>query len=892
MAGASKFSAATPTHVRGRVAHYRVVEPLGEGGMGVVLLAHDETLDRNVALKLLSPRFADDVQFRGRFMRESRLAAAIDHPNIIPIFEAGDADGQLFIAMRYVAGVDLRELLASQGPFSVERTIALVDQMARALDAAHAAGLVHRDVKPGNVLIDRAEGREHCYLTDFGLTKNIASSSGYTETGELLGTLSYMAPEQIEGRHVDGRADLYALGCVMFECLTGVPPFRRDSDVAMMYAHLNEQPPSLSAMRPDLPADADTVIMRSLAKAPEDRHATCLDLVAELQATLAGVPVRPFVPSSLGNGRGRRRFARPVPTEAPTWSEPPRPPMPPVRSTAPAPPRLRPPRPAQLAPPPAGRGSLRAAVIVAVAILLTAGGIAAALLLRKDSNGPSRAEQQALVVRTKKLQQEVLDLRGRVGAAGAQNGALRKRIADEERNTHQLIGDLQAQQSEVNDSLVRANNQLLQALLALASYNRSGNPHQLVVFNQHFHRATSETQHAASMNNGPGRTPVSGANNKAHTSSTPEIHLPDRAKATISAPNDETIRSVTNVGDVVGDSTNDFAVVTDKAAYVVSGDTIGDLKLQSLTGDDRGSRLLGAKDVAPAGDFAAGGLVASTGASVYPVTDLSQPVDSEPSLGDAGISAGKAGDLNKDGTDDVAVADGNGTVTVHLSDGGTRSITGPAGFGKSLASVTDLNKDGYDDLLIGSPEENVAYVIYSTESTQDVDVSSLSSDQGSTITGPKDTAFGTSVADPGNGDVLVGAPNADPKGRAGAGAAYVIHAENAGGDVNVADGLGSGGYEIDGVNPNSHLGSTAASDRKADAILGTKANGDALAYIVPTRGSNDTVDLLKAPFAAGIHGAAVGTDVNLVAGGLGSSGTDVLVPAVDGHTAYVVPATP
>src|SRR3954454_2502095 len=222
------------THVRGRVAHYSIVRQLGEGGMGVVLLARDEALGRNVALKLLAPRYADDVQFRASFTRESRLAAAIDHPKIIPIFEAGEAQDQLFIAMRYVDGPDLRRVLAEEGPLVPARAVAIVEQVARALDAAHNAGLVHRDVKPGNVMIDPSEGREHCYLTDFGLTKNMSSSSGYTETGQFVGTLNYMAPEQIEGRDVDGRADQYALGCVLFECLAGVPPFRRDSDVAMM----------------------------------------------------------------------------------------------------------------------------------------------------------------------------------------------------------------------------------------------------------------------------------------------------------------------------------------------------------------------------------------------------------------------------------------------------------------------------------------------------------------------------------------------------------------------------------------------------------------------------------------------------------------------------------
>jgi serine/threonine protein kinase len=894
MAGASEFSAAAPAHVRGRVAHYRVVERLGEGGMGVVMLAQDETLGRNVALKLLAPRFADDVEFRARFMRESRLAAAIDHPNIIPIFEAGDANGQLFIAMRYVAGVDLRELLASQGPFTVERTIAIVDQMARALDAAHGAELVHRDVKPGNVLIDRAEGREHCYLTDFGVTKNIASSSGYTETGQVLGTLSYMAPEQIEGRPVDGRADLYALGCVLFECLTGMPPFRRDTNAAMMYAHINEPPPSLAAARPDLPAGVDTVVMRALAKAPHDRHATCLDLVAELQATIAGVPVRPFVPSSVGDRVGRR-FARPVAPMASNASTrgsgPGAPPRPAWSSSAPAPPppRLRTPRPAQLAPPPRDRSYVRAAVILAIAILLTAGGVIAALLLRNDGNGPSRAEQQALLDRTNRLSQKLSDLQQQVKANQDLDQA---QIRADRLEAERLIRDSNRQQAAVNRSLIAANEDFRDALIALQS-------HHITVFNTKIasgRKKVGQAKHA--MPKPPPRTP--GPQAKPNVPSTGSITLPDQGKATLIAPKDETISSVATVGDVNNDGTEDFAVTTDKATYVVfGGKDNGDVRLASL-GPDQGAPLPGLTDVVPAGNFDGAGpddLLAIDGGSVYPVTDVTQfDLPTAQALA-SGAKAAKAGDFDGDSTDDIAVADGNGNVTVYFGpDGGrTLDIQGPgSGFGDSLTSISDVNNDGAEDLLIGSPREDAAYVVYSTDgsSAQQLDASRLSDQQqGFKITGPAGSGFGAEVADLTGGDILVTAPTASPHGLSRAGAAFVIHARDASGDVSVDGAAGQGsGYEIDGAKAGGQLGSSAASAGGGDAVIGTAGNGDAIAYFVPSQTSDDTIDLRHAPDAKAIHGTAVaGSGANPVAGNIDfGGGSDLLVPAEKGNTAYVV----
>jgi predicted ATPase/DNA-binding CsgD family transcriptional regulator len=259
-----------------RIAGYRLEEEIGAGGMAVVFRARDDRLDRLVALKLLTPWLAADEDFRHRFLRESRAAAAVDDPHIIPVYEAGEAGGVLYLAMRYVSGGDIRSRLRRDGPFTAARAAGVLSPVASALDAAHAAGLVHRDVKPANVLVDSRPGRpDHVYLSDFGLAKTGSASVRLTRTGLNLGTVSYMAPEQIEGREVDGRADQYALACAAFELLAGVVPFERDQDVAVLYAHLSEPPPSLAARRPGVPAAADEVLARALAKAADDRYPTC-----------------------------------------------------------------------------------------------------------------------------------------------------------------------------------------------------------------------------------------------------------------------------------------------------------------------------------------------------------------------------------------------------------------------------------------------------------------------------------------------------------------------------------------------------------------------------------------------------------------------------------------
>jgi len=274
-----------------RVAGYLLEEKVGAGGMAVVFRAEDERLGRQVALKVLAPALASDEEFRRRFIRESRAAAAVDDPHIVPVYEAGEADGVLFIAMRYVAGGDVHALLRREGPLQPDRVAAIVSPVASALDAAHAAGLVHRDVKPTNMLLDaRPDRPDHVYLSDFGLSRGLLSSTTLTGLGMFLGTPDYVAPEQIEGKPVTGQVDQYALACAAFELLTGQAPFRRDEARAVIWSHLSVPPPSLASLRPGLPAGADEVFARALAKAPADRYPRCADFAESLRGALGLAP--------------------------------------------------------------------------------------------------------------------------------------------------------------------------------------------------------------------------------------------------------------------------------------------------------------------------------------------------------------------------------------------------------------------------------------------------------------------------------------------------------------------------------------------------------------------------------------------------------------------------
>ena len=274
------------------IAGYRIERLLGRGGMGTVYLAEDIALGRSVALKLLSERLSHDEAFRERIRIESRLAASIDHPNVIPIYEAGQAsEATLFIAMRYVKGSDLKQILRSEGALEQERAIELLAQVAKGLDAAHARGLIHRDVKPSNVLVAVGDdGSEHVYLADFGLTQTFDSPEAARESITLSGSSDYVSPEQIRGTRADRASDLYALGCVAYECLTGEVPFPRHSEMEVLVAHMNEVPPRPSTVNQALPGRLDDVIARVMAKEPDRRYGSATELIDSIQE--ACVPQR------------------------------------------------------------------------------------------------------------------------------------------------------------------------------------------------------------------------------------------------------------------------------------------------------------------------------------------------------------------------------------------------------------------------------------------------------------------------------------------------------------------------------------------------------------------------------------------------------------------------
>ncbi|MFC8513109.1 serine/threonine-protein kinase [Streptomyces sp. NPDC057257] len=321
MARDTSLFSGRPSELIGRqVAGYRIEREIGRGGMAVVYRARDLRLERTVALKLLAPELARNDTFRLRFTHESRAAAAIDHPHIVPVYEAGETDGVLYIAMRYVEGSDLRHLLDRRGPLAPSAALRIAAQVASALDAAHEHGLVHRDVKPGNILVARgtdSDHPEHAYLTDFGLTKKSLSLTGFTSVGQFVGTLDYVAPEQISGRPVDGRCDVYGFACVVYESLAGRPPFRRDDDMALLWAHQYDEPPPLTEFRPDLAPDTDAVFARAMAKSPDDRHDSCRAFVTALRTATTGETPLDHPPTEVA-----RQVAEEPPQPPPRWAEP------------------------------------------------------------------------------------------------------------------------------------------------------------------------------------------------------------------------------------------------------------------------------------------------------------------------------------------------------------------------------------------------------------------------------------------------------------------------------------------------------------------------------------------------------------------------------------------
>jgi serine/threonine protein kinase len=344
---------------------YRIEDVVGHGGMGIVYRATQLRLDRTVAIKVIMPELASDPLFRERFERESMLAASIDHRNVVPVHEAGEVDGVLFIAMRFVDGGDLRAVIESEGAVAPRRAAWIIAEVASALDAAHARGLVHRDVKPGNIMVAGSGDEEHVYLTDFGLTKRM-SDRGMTRTGQWVGTLDYAAPEQIDNRPIDARTDVYALGCVLYETVTGQVPFVRDSDVAKMYAHLNEPAPRLRDIRTGLPEALGDAIERAMSKEPDGRFPSAGDFG---RAALAGArgAEGPTTEHSVATGD-----AAPAPATVTRPSPQPRSPTPPTQAV---------PVFAQTpvtSPPPRSNRGLIAAIAVLMAIVV-AGGTAFAL---------------------------------------------------------------------------------------------------------------------------------------------------------------------------------------------------------------------------------------------------------------------------------------------------------------------------------------------------------------------------------------------------------------------------------------------------------------------------------------------------------------------------------
>ena len=450
------------------LAGYRIEDVLGRGGMGTVYLALHMQLGRKDALKVLSPEVAEDEAFRRRFITESRLAAGLEHPNIIPIYHAGEAESVLFIAMKYAAGGTVKDLLRKQGLLPPETVLAIGRQIAAALDAAHAKGLVHRDVKPANILLD--ESGQHAYLADFGIAKS-STMTGVTKTGALLGTVDYCAPEQIEGRPVDARTDVYALGCVLYQCLSGSTPFPKDTEIAVIQAHLQDPPPALSNVRPGLASGLDGVLVTAMAKFPEVRYRSCRELVDAFATAIAA----PTLPGAAPSVPAAQRTL----TDAPPTVPPAGRPVP--GGTVPYPVHHPPPLPA--AP---GRSRLSGRVLAVIAgVLLLAGiGAAAAVLLARGgskTNGnppppPSGATHQAFLSAATRLlrpvvsQQQVVD--SQIGALSSTAGPF-ARLRDAGRELDQQVLLAEGASSNLTTSSAgdrHAAKLLRQALAAHAAY--------------------------------------------------------------------------------------------------------------------------------------------------------------------------------------------------------------------------------------------------------------------------------------------------------------------------------------------------------------------------------------------------------------------------------------
>lgn len=377
-------------------AGYRVERRLGRGGMGILYLALEPGLERRVALKLIAPEAASDEVFARRFAEESRIAASIEHPNVVPIYAAGEEAGVPYIAMRYVAGADLARRLVREGRLSPQVASDLIAQIGNGLDAIHAAGLIHRDVKPANVLLSGEDGGDHAYITDFGVARNVATESGLTQTGRFVGTLDYVAPEQISGGSIDARVDVYALGCLLFKLLTGEVPFPKDGEAARLYAHLNDPPPAPSLYVPEVSMALDDVVIRAMSKDPDDRYPSAGDLGRAAQAALRGE--RPAAPErTVATGAAATRTAEAIPTKARETGTS----APPTEATR----HLDDEASSTATKPDAAGLGHRRALIVGVAALLVAVVLAVILLSGDGGSSPDRAATRGPAT-TKSTKQE------------------------------------------------------------------------------------------------------------------------------------------------------------------------------------------------------------------------------------------------------------------------------------------------------------------------------------------------------------------------------------------------------------------------------------------------------------------------------------------------------
>ncbi|PWU22868.1 MAG: hypothetical protein C5B48_09575 [Candidatus Rokuibacteriota bacterium] len=407
--------------------------------MGTVYLATHQRLGRKAALKVIAADLAHDHGFRARFLRESELAASLDHPNVIPIYDAGEADGALYLAMRYVDGPSLQSVISERGSLAPADTLRIAEQVGGALDAAHRAGLVHRDVKPANILL--AEQGSHAYLCDFGLARR-TDSTELTRTGIFLGTVDYCAPEQIEGRPLDGRTDVYSLGCVVFHCLVGRPPFVRDSEFAVLQAHLKDPPPSLSELQPGLPSSLDRAIAEAMAKDRDARYATAHELTHALGEAL---------------GRSKTSGDAAATRAAPTVPRPP--------ATAKA----------------SGRRRYRRAIIAGIAAIAAA-GIAAGLLATRGSDGDSASqpELRTFVDRVENVLEQSAAGRREIGVALKAGLACRispriaglriASVADNRQSILEQLGSLPSPTAQTDGLITRLQKALQQSIEADRHY--------------------------------------------------------------------------------------------------------------------------------------------------------------------------------------------------------------------------------------------------------------------------------------------------------------------------------------------------------------------------------------------------------------------------------------